>query len=108
MSYGGVLIYSIFITLIDWKRMAASTKTKFKAIFLYPIFTMLIAPILFIAAFKKTTWKEIPHSDIRSIKNIQTILHNENGVTCKNRVIKNTMKIYKLNYNKYNNIMQIK
>jgi len=73
-TYLGIFIYGVLVTFKDWKRMAASTKSKLVATFMYPIFMILIMPIPFIAIFKKAKWVHIPHTDSRDINDLNKLL----------------------------------
>lgn len=76
-TYLGIFIYGVLVTFKDWKRMAASTKSKLVATFMYPIFMILIMPIPFIAIFKKAKWVHIPHTDARDINELNKLLGPE-------------------------------
>ena len=82
-TYLGIFIYGVLVTFKDWKRMAASTKSKLVATFMYPIFMILIMPIPFIAMFKKAKWVHIPHTDSRNINELNKLLVHDKEISNK-------------------------
>lgn len=76
-TYFGIFIYGVLLSIKDWKRMAATTKSKIIATIMYPIFMIAIMPIPILAIFKRPVWTPIPHEDTRSIGELNTLLNNQ-------------------------------
>lgn len=77
-TYLGIFIYGVLLSFKDWKRMAATRKSKIIAALMYPFFIIAIMPIPLLAIFKKSKWVPIPHEDSRSIAELNTLLENTN------------------------------
>lgn len=69
-TYISMMLYASLILIIDWKRIAGSTKYKLMSVFLYPFFQILIMPIQIIALFRSVKWTQIPHNDVKSIAEV--------------------------------------
>lgn len=61
MAYSMLLVFSIFITISDWKRIRASAPKKILYAFTFPLFLFTFVPAAFVAIFKKVEWKPIHH-----------------------------------------------
>ena len=73
MLYLGLFLYGSLAVIKDWKRIKATNKKKFIAMFAYPIFMISIIPICFIALFSKVEWKPIEHKEAINIEEINKI-----------------------------------
>lgn len=77
-TYLGIFVYGVLMTIKDWKRMAASRKSKIVSMFMYPLFMIAIMPVPIIALFKRVRWVPIPHEDVRTIHDQNVILELSN------------------------------
>ena len=73
MLYLGLFLYGSLAVIKDWKRIKATNKKKFIAMFAYPIFMISIIPICFIALFSKVECKPIEHKEAINIEEINKI-----------------------------------
>ncbi len=63
-AYAALCLFSIAITLSEWKRLKASAFKKILYIFTFPIYIFSYIPVAFAALFtKKVEWKPIRHDD---------------------------------------------
>lgn len=60
-AYLMLLVFSIFITVSDWKKIRASALKKIFYIFTFPLFMFSFMPIALVALFKRVEWKPIEH-----------------------------------------------
>ena len=60
-AYGALFIFSVCVTVSDWKRLRASAFKKIVYMFTFPIFIFFFIPPAFVALFKKVEWKAIRH-----------------------------------------------
>ena len=64
ITYLGVFIDGLLITLLEWKKIKASAWKKIKYLFTYPIFMFIFnIPVIFYAIFKKVKWDPIEHTE---------------------------------------------
>ena len=61
-GYMALFIFSLAITISDWKRIRASAPKKILYAFTFPLFIFCFVPPAFIALFKKVEWKPVRHS----------------------------------------------
>ncbi len=62
MAYLALFVFSLFVTIAEWKRIKASAFKKILYIFTFPIFIFSFIPPAAVALFKKVEWKEIKHT----------------------------------------------
>ncbi len=62
MAYLSLLMFSVFVTISEWKRIKASTARKILYVFTFPIFIFSFIPPAAVALFKKVEWKQIKHT----------------------------------------------
>lgn len=60
-AYFMLLIFSIAITISDWKRIRGPGFKKIFYVFTFPLFIFSFIPAAFVAIFKKVEWKQIQH-----------------------------------------------
>ena len=60
-AYSMLLIFSIAITISDWKRIRGSAFKKILYAFTFPLFIFTFIPAAFVAIFKKVEWKQVHH-----------------------------------------------
>ena len=60
-AYSMLLIFSLVITISDWKRIRGSAAKKILYIFTFPLFIFTFIPAAFVAIFKKVEWKQVQH-----------------------------------------------
>ena len=62
-TYLGLFADSVLATIVNWKKIKASTGKKIMGMFACPLFNMLIAmPSCVVALFKKVKWEPIEHN----------------------------------------------
>lgn len=59
-------ITALLITISDWRRIKMSGFKKIILPFLAFFFLITYMPLLFVAPFKKVTWKQIPHYGVKN------------------------------------------
>ena len=62
VAYVGLLIFSLFATASEWKRIRATAAKKIFYAFTFPLFIFSFIPAAAVAIFKKVEWKQIRHS----------------------------------------------
>ena len=62
VAYFGLLIFSLFATASEWKRIRAGAFKKIFYAFTFPLFIFSFIPAAAVAIFKKVEWKQIRHS----------------------------------------------
>ena len=60
-AYAMLFIFSVCVTVSDWKRLRASAFKKILYMFTFPVFIFFFIPPAFVALFKKVEWKAIRH-----------------------------------------------
>ncbi len=60
-AYLALLIFSIFVTISEWKKIKASAFKKILYMFTFPVFIFSFIPPAAVAIFKKVEWKQIQH-----------------------------------------------
>ncbi len=61
ICYFGLLVFSIAITISEWKTIRASAPKKILYMLTFPFFLFTFIPAAFVALFKKVEWKQISH-----------------------------------------------
>ena len=62
LAYFSLLMFSIAITVSDWRRIRGSAAKKILYIFTFPLFLFSFIPAAFVTIFKPARWKSIKHS----------------------------------------------
>lgn len=62
VGYFSLLMFSIFVTASEWKRIKAGAFKKILYVFTFPIFIFSFIPPAAVALFKKVEWKQIRHT----------------------------------------------
>ena len=57
-------------TITEWKQIYTTTFKKILYMFTFPIFMATYIPISFVALFKKVQWKQIEHTQAKTIEDI--------------------------------------
>ena len=60
-AYAMLFIFSLCVTVSDWKRLRAGAFKKIFYMFTFPVFIFFFIPPAFVALFKKVEWKAIRH-----------------------------------------------
>ena len=60
-AYGMLLVFSLFITVSEWKKIKAGAFKKIFYAFTFPLFMFTFLPVAIVALFKKVEWKPIEH-----------------------------------------------
>lgn len=63
--------YGMLILISERKRVKTTFLQKIKYSLMFPIFMFSYIPISIVALFKKVKWKQIPHTDSRTIEDIE-------------------------------------
>lgn len=66
-----LLVYGIFTTACEWKKIYAPTHKKVLYMFTFPLFMFTYVPIALSALVKKVEWKPIQHGCAATLKEIQ-------------------------------------
>ena len=61
-AYASLFLFSLFITISDWKRIRASGFKKILYMFTFPLFIFSFIIPAFVALFKRVEWKPVRHS----------------------------------------------
>ena len=61
-AYVGLFLFSLAITISEWKILRGKAGRKILYIFTFPLFIFSFIPAAFVAIFKKVEWKAISHS----------------------------------------------
>ena len=72
-SYGMMLALGGITMATEWKQIHCSAKKKLLYLFSFPLYMATYIPIAFVATFKKITWKPIPHSVVKSVKEVERV-----------------------------------
>lgn len=72
LSYLGAFLYGLLILFTERKRVKCSFWQKIKYSLTFPIFLATYVPISIVCLFKKVKWKQIPHTDARTIEDIDS------------------------------------
>lgn len=59
--YFSILLFSIPLTVSEWKHLRASPKKKILYAFTFPIFLFTFIPAALVALFKRVEWKPVSH-----------------------------------------------
>lgn len=78
ISYVVLALYGMLILLVERKRVKTTFWQKIKYSLMFPIFILSYLPIAVVCLFKKVKWKQIPHTDSRSIEDIENQKKGEN------------------------------
>jgi len=78
ISYVVLVLYGMLILLVERKRVKTTFWQKIKYSLMFPIFIYSYLPIAVVCLFKKVKWKQIPHTDSRSIEDIEKTKNREN------------------------------
>lgn len=70
MGYILFFLYGMLILIMERKRVKCSFWKKIKYSLTFPIFMATYVPISIVCLFKKVKWKQIPHTDSRTIEDI--------------------------------------
>ena len=71
IGYVGLVCYGMLILFTERKRVKCSFWQKIKYSLTFPIFMVTYVPISIVCLFKKVKWKQIPHTDSRTIEDIE-------------------------------------
>lgn len=71
IGYIGLFCYGLLILFTERKRVKCSFWKKIKYSLTFPIFMATYVPISIVCLFKKVKWKQIPHTDSRTIEDIE-------------------------------------
>ena len=61
VAYLGLFLFSLAITVSEWKHLRATAPKKILYMFTFPLFIFTFVPAAFVALFKKVEWKPITH-----------------------------------------------
>ena len=70
-SYGMMFALGLITLATEWNQIHCSAGKKIGYLFTFPIYMGTYIPIAFVAAFKKISWKPIPHSVVKSVKEVE-------------------------------------
>ncbi len=82
-AYLVLFIFSLCITVSDWKRIRASAPKKILYMFTFPLFIFTFIPTAFVALFKKVEWKQVRHSGAIG-ESLEAEIHSEENTEDKN------------------------
>lgn len=71
MYYSVMLCMALMTTFTEWKRIHCAGWKKIAYSFTFPFFMMTYIPISIVALFKEVEWKQIPHTVVKSIDDVQ-------------------------------------
>ena len=70
IGYIGIFLYGLIILISERKRVKCTFWQKIKYSLTFPFFMVSYIPISIVCLFKKVKWKQIPHTDARTIEDI--------------------------------------
>jgi hypothetical protein len=70
-AYLALLVFSVFTTISEWKRIRASGFKKILYAFTFPLFIFSFIPAAAVALFKKVEWTPIQHKVTKSIDDVK-------------------------------------
>lgn len=72
-TYLGMLVDSVLITIVEWKKIKAKWYKKLLYMFTTPIFNMIFTiPTVYVALFKKVKWDPIEHTESITQQELET------------------------------------
>lgn len=71
MYYSIMLFMALMTTITEWNRIHCAGWKKIVYSFTFPFFMMTYIPISIVALFKEVEWKQIPHTVVKSIDEVQ-------------------------------------
>ena len=71
LYYGVMLGMALMTTFTEWQRIHCAGWKKIAYSFTFPFFMMTYIPISIVALFKEVEWKQIPHTVVKSIDEVQ-------------------------------------
>ncbi|MFC7684560.1 glycosyltransferase family 2 protein [Ureibacillus sp. GCM10028918] len=71
MYYSVMFFMALMTTITEWKRIHCTGWKKIAYSFTFPFFMMTYIPISIVALFKEVEWKQIPHTVVKSIDEVQ-------------------------------------
>ena len=69
-AYMMLFIFSLAVTISEWKKIRASAPKKLLYMFTFPLFIFSFIPVAFIALFKKVEWSPIAHDGSTTLSDI--------------------------------------
>ena len=72
-SYGMMFALGAITMITEWKQIYCTRGKKIFYMFTFPIYMATYIPIAFVAAFKKISWKPVPHSVVKTVKEVKRV-----------------------------------
>ena len=70
-AYFLLFIFSVAITISEWKRIRSSVPKKILYMFTFPLFIFSFIPIAFVALFKRVEWSPIVHDGTLTLEDMK-------------------------------------